>query len=371
VVLFQKLIPENKPVVKPTKSKNPVKKSILKNTFFIATVQLIVCAALGYFMFVKSFDQLKKKILTIEYYAENEKWKEVLKVAESIKVYDFRINYQVARAYANLGQLPDQLFNYPQLLGSKGIFFESSSMIGSLTMPTSDLYFDLGFMSESLHWAFEAQTLLPNSPRILKRLVMIYLVNGKYNLAQKFLNVLDKNMLYRDWVEKYGKYVSDTTLAANDPLIAEKRRCSPQKIAINSYPIENLELLLETNKDNRLALDYLLTICILDTNLPEFVKYVQDYRYYNIKTLPKSWAEALAVHILKIKSLPSFVDDDTISKDILERFKAFNNMMLHFKNNSDAAKITAKKEFEDTYWYYMLYLNPKVTNTLNNKTLVR
>jgi hypothetical protein len=371
VISLLKLIPESKPVVKPVKGKKNDKISFLKKPVFILSAQIILCAAFGYFMFVKSFNSLTKKLHYIDYYAEKEQWQKILGVAESIKVYDFRVNYHIARAYAHLNQLPDQLFNYPQLLGTKGIIFDSSTMKGSFIMPTSDLYFDLGFMSESARWAFEAQTLIPNSPRILKRLVMINLVNKKYELAGKFLKILDQNMLCKKWVDKYEKYVSDTTLAANDKVIAEKRRFNPLKKAINGIPVENMELLLETNKDNRMAFDYLLALCILDTNFPVFVKYVQNYKYYNIKTLPNSWAEVLSVYILKIKSIPPFVDDETISKECMGRFKAFNDAMLQFNNNKDAAQNTIKRDFENTFWYYLLYLNPKVTSALNNKTPIR
>ena len=362
---------KSKPAANPVKSKKKDKVSIFKQTTFIMSMQVILCSALGYIIFVKSFDSFTKKLHYIDYYAEKEQWNDILKVAESIKVYDFRVNYNIDRAYAHLGQLPDKLFNYPQLLGSKGIIFDSSTMNGSFLMPTSDLYFDLGFMSESAHWAFEAQTLIPNSPRILKRLVMINLVNRKYELAEKFLKILDQNMLCKDWVDKYSKYISDTTLAANDKVIAEKRRFTPENKAINGIPVENMELLIETNKDNRMAFDYLLSLCILDINFPVFIKYVQNYRYYNIKTLPNSWAEALSVHILRMKSIPPFVSDETISKECRDRFKAFNDGMLQFNNDKDAAQKTIRRDFENTYWYYLLYLNPKITNAFNNKKLIR
>ncbi len=48
----------------------------------------------------------KKKLLYIEYYAENEQWNKVLKVAEDIKTYDFRVNFQINRAYAHFGPTP-------------------------------------------------------------------------------------------------------------------------------------------------------------------------------------------------------------------------------------------------------------------------
>ena len=364
-------VPEKDQINKSVKGKNQPKPAFYKQLPFMLAVQVIFCGALGYLIYITSFDPLKKKLLYIEYYAETEQWEEILKIAETIENYDFRVNYQVNRAYEHLGKLPDHLFNYPQLLGSAGLFFDTSSLNGSFTMPISDLYFDLGLMSESLHWAFEGQTLLPNSPRILKRIVMANLVNRKYDLAQKFLKVLDQNRLYRDWVDKYEKYVSDTSLAAKDPVIAEKRRFNPQKEVVNLNPVDNLKLLLETNKDNRMAYNYLLTLYILDSHLNGFVEYLQDYSYYNIKTLPVSWAEALAIYILKTKAIPPFVNPETISKSCMQRFMAFNNTMKQFQNNKDAAKVTLKKDFEGTYWYYILYLSPKVTNVLNKKTEIR
>jgi hypothetical protein len=369
--LFYKEIPANENVQKKVKGKLQPKPAFYKQIPFILSIQVIFCGALAYLIYSSSFEPLKKKLLYIEYYAETEQWEEVLKVAETIDNYDFRVNYQVNRAYEHLGKLPDQLFNYPQLLGSAGLFFDTSSLNGSFTMPISDLYFDLGLMSESLHWAFEGQTLLPNSPRILKRIIVANLVNKKYDLAQKFLNVLDQNMLYHAWVDKYEKYISDTTLAANDPVIAEKRRFNPHKNVVNLNPVDNLKLLLATNKDNRMAYDYLLTLYILDSHLNEFVEYLQNYSYYKIKTLPESWAEALAIYILKTKTIPPFFNSETISKSCMQRFMTFNDIMKQFQNNKDAAKVTLKKDFEGTYWYYILYLSPKVTNVLSKKTEIR
>lgn len=365
--LFAKKTKENRKNEQPERNQISIKIGDYLKTTYLVFIQIAVCFVLGYLLFVKSYDPLKKKLAYIEYYAENEEWVNVLKTAESIQSYDFKVNYQINRAYAHLGQLPDKLFRHPQMFGSRGLIFDPQMINGSLTMPASDLYFDLGFMSESAHWAFEGQTLMPNSPRILKRLVMINLVNRKYELAQKFINVLDQNILYRKWVDKYEKYVTDTMLANNDPVIAEKRQFNPNRNAINQFPSDNLALLFETNKDNRLAYDYLVSLCILDSNFPGFIKYIQEYKYYNIKTLPEPWAEALSVYILKIKSMPSFVSEETISKECLQSFTAFNNLMKHYNNDKEAAKNYVRKDFEDTYWYYALYLNPKVTNIFNEK----
>jgi hypothetical protein len=352
-------------------AKKKVKRNLTGRIPFAEIARFLVIGALGYFLFWKSFDPFKKKLVYLDYYAQHENWDEILKVAETVKVYDFRVNYHVNRAYANLGILPEQLFNYPQLLGSNGIFLDTSSRNGSFTMPISDLYFDLGFMSESLRWAFEAQTLLPNSPRILERIIEIYVINERYELAAKFLNVLEKNMLYGDWVKKYKDFITNPETTKNDQKIVEKRKFTPRKEVVNLDPLDNLKLLVDTNHNNRLAYDYLLAVCILDGYSDEFLKYVSHYSYYGIKTLPNSWGETLSFLIVKNKSVPGFVTNETVSAECINRMKAFNEEMKKYGNNTEQAKIATRQAFENSYWYYLLFLNPKVTNALNNKSLIK
>jgi hypothetical protein len=339
-------------------------------TPFIVLIQFAACMLIAYFLYFKYYDPLKKNLLTVEYYSEHEQWVDVLKTTKNIKKYDFRVNFHGTRALAHLGQLSERIFEYPQLLGTYGLFIDAN-MARSAAMPMSDLFFDLGFISESQHWAYEAQTLLPNSPRILKRLVMINLVNRKYTLANEFLEILDKNMLYHDWVARYQRYIADTTLANKDILIAEKRSYSPVKTEVFISNEEGLKLLLETNRNNRMAFDYLMCYLILDLNLPEFVKYLEYCKDYKIKKLPRSWEEALSIYVVKAKSFPAGTSPEDISKTCMQRFKDFNKLINKFKDNIPAGKSSAYMEFGDTYWYYFVYLNPKVTNVLKDKTQIQ
>jgi hypothetical protein len=190
-------------------------------------------------------------------------------------------------------------------------------------------------------------------------------------LAGQFLKVLDKNLLCRDWVSKYSKYVSDTTLAASDKLIAEKRRFTPKTELYNVGTLQGLRLLFDTSRDNRMAYDYLLTFFILDSQLPQFVEYLQYYSHFNLKKLPRTWEETLAVYIMKTKAFPSFVKEETISKTCLQQFTEFNKVVRSYKNDLPAAQSILHRDYGDSFWYYLLYLNPKVTNVLKTKTDVR
>jgi hypothetical protein len=369
---FRKHEPNSEPTVKLKKgAKVGAKIGFYQKTPFLVSIQVIAFGLLGYFLIGKFHDSFKRQVIYIEYLAENGRWADVLKAAESLEIYDFRVNFQINRAYAHLGHLPDRVFAYPQRLGSYGLFCDPSEVMGSTSMPISDLYFDLGFMDESQHWAFEAETLIPNSPRILKRLVMINLVNRKYQVAGVFLNILGKNRLCREWVSKYEKYVADTTLAANDRVIAEKRRFTPKKPMVNAETIVGLKLLLETDRDNRMAYDYLITYLILDSRLPEFIHYLKNYTHYNYKHLPTSWEEALALSILKTRTFPDFYTEGIISQECMKRLSAFNKILQSYNNDLPSAKNALQRDFGETYWFYSLYLSPKVTNVLANKTTVR
>ncbi len=160
-------------------------------------------------------------------------------------------------------------------------------------------------------------------------------------------------------------------MAASDPLIGEKSRVSPRKELFNVSTIKGLKLLLETNRDNRMAYDYLLTFFILNMELPEFVDYLKDYSYYNLKKLPKSWEEALAIYVMRNKAFPEFIPQEMVSENCLKQITSFTKIIKSYKNDLPAAKSTLLNDYGETYWYYWFYLNPKVTNVLKSKTDVR
>jgi hypothetical protein len=130
-------------------------------------------------------------------------------------------------------------------------------------------------------------------------------------------------------------------------------------------PFENFKLLVKTNKKNRLAYDYLITLCLLDKRLNEFVEFVQLFPDYNIKKLPRSWEEALSAYIYKTGTVPQFVTSETISKKCIERLKSFNKTIAKFNNDKNAAQNVMHENFGNTFWYYLFYLNTSSTNISN------
>jgi hypothetical protein len=119
-----------------------------------------------------------------------------------------------------------------------------------------------------------------------------------------------------------------------------------------------LKLLIQTNGENRMAYDYLLSSYILDSRFPEFLDYLKYYGNYKINTLPKSWEEALIFYIAKAGTIPEFYSPRIVTDKCINGYSDFNKKLIQFKNNLQAAKSTLYQDYDDTFWYYCYYLGP-------------
>ncbi|MFY9151964.1 MAG: DUF6057 family protein [Prolixibacteraceae bacterium] len=306
-----------------------------------------------------SVDQVKKNQLFVSFSAANRDWAQVIETAKNIPDYDLFTNVEYNRALANTGNLADSLFQYPQLAGSSGLFVDGT-VTSDVPFICSDQYYDLGFMHESQHWTFEAQTMFPNSPRLMKRLVEINLVNGKYRLAEKFLNRLDQNLLYKNWVAKYRAYIQDTTLVGKDPELASKRNFEPSESFTASIHQLKLVKMLDANPANDMAFEYLQSSILLDGDLGLFVSQLNGHPTFRKYPLPRAWDEALVLYYYVARKMPA-AGDVQFTRESQEKFRSFIKAMAPFGTDWQAAQKALKNEFGKTYWYYLKCLSPKVT----------
>lgn len=321
--------------------------------------QVLMIAVLATASISYTYDKGARDKILVSFYGANADWDHVIKTAESIKDYDLFINLNYNRALANKGKLADNLFNYHQLAGSSGLFIDGK-VTSDIPFICCDQYYDLGFMHEAQHWAFEAQTIFPNSPRLLKRLVQINLVNGEYQLAEKFLRRLDENMLYHDWVATHQKYMEDTSLVAKDAEFSWKRQCEPLDNFNAGNHLHKLSKLLEANPSNKMALDYLLCSALLEGDLAMFKNLISQNKSFVPTPLPRVWDEALVLYYYMARTTPG-VGDVPFSPERQKQFVSFIKAIKPFGNDWQMARQSLFREYGNTYWYYLKCLNPKVT----------
>jgi len=359
-------VPKERTVIHKIRKPGKIRKTILETTekiwnspVFLLIVQFIVLLVLSIYCLNITIDKEKRDQILVSFYGANSDWNNVIKTAENLTNYDLFVNFEYNKALANTGKLAENFLNYNQLAGSVGLFLDGA-VTSDVPFICSDQYYDLGFMHESQHWTFEAQTIFPNSPRLMKRLVEINLVNGKYKLAEKFLDRLNENMLYHGWVAEHRKYINDTSLVAKDPVFSWKRKCEPPDAFTASSYVQKLNKLLEANPANKMAFEYLVCSTLLDGDLGTFEALISENKIFPKYPLPRSWDEALILYYYMARKVPTS-NDIKFTRAKREQFISFIKAMKPFGNDWQQARRSLQKEYGTSYWFYIKCLNPRIT----------
>ncbi len=325
---------------------------ILAQSIFIILAGVIILAF--------SFDRIGKKKIQIDYLAEQGQWKELLDLSQEVDKYDRFVNFNVNRALYHTGQLLDNLFEYPQLLGADGLFIDKI-IASQIAIPASDLYFDLGHINASQVMAYEGQTKFKYNPRILKRLALTNIINGKYVVAEKFLNLLNKSILHKKWVKHYQSYLFDKSLIKSDSLIQLKRKQKPEFdfFIANKNPNLDLIKLLEENENNKMAFEYLMAYYLLECRLRDLLEHLTKFKELGYREFPRHIEEALLL-VKPIFQSKNIMIERSINPQTIKQFEQFYIIISKSKNEVEAKKALTE-EFHNTYWYYVRYINPKRT----------
>jgi hypothetical protein len=320
---------------------------LLTSLFILVTTLLILKKTTnGYF----------RDVVLTDYYGYTGQWDKVITTAKKQHFYNLLINYNYNRAIEKKGNLARDLFNYPQMLGSD-IFYPNRVAGSDIALVSSDFYYDLGYMSESLHWAHEAQTVFHYSPRVLERMVMVNLIFGNYRTAEKYLDVLDDNFLCNQFVKKYKPMIVDTSLVKNDNEIMLKRYSYPRGCIV-AGPEINFKNLLARNNDNQSAYEHLILYYILNHNLDAFFQNINlGKRFYAAS--PKIFEEALVVQMIDTKN--TGLSKLKLSKEVKQTVGRYNEIMNKYNYNKKRAQKELYQTIGDSYMYYLMYYKPKKT----------
>ncbi|HOT15238.1 MAG TPA: DUF6057 family protein [Bacteroidales bacterium] len=300
----------------------------------------------------------KQKVLTA-YFVSQEKWEEAINTAiESSDNYDYFININFNRAIYNNGQFANRILDYPQLLGISS-FYPDANTTGQITIISSDLYYELGYIGEALHWAYEGLSILPWNQHLLKRLVMCNLIEGNTQAASTYLSVLKDAAWSDGFYDKYIAYLSDTSLLSKDKEIAEKRQFMPNNSLIPNSITHKLKILLAKNNKNQRALEYLAICYLLDHKIGDFMLLYPELKKIYPEKMPQIYE--LGVILYCYNTDRNLLNQFTFSKETQTYFVNYSKIMKKHKNNKSLAQIELKENYQNTYLYYLSFLSPLVT----------
>ena len=321
-----------------------------KKTFFVYT-QIALLALFSYYGLTKWMNPNAEKIMGIDYMVKNGDWDGIIKDQQTKQTKNKLSLAMLNLALAHKGQLANSMFSFQQH-GAAGLFlpFEKEN-VGP--MLGSEIYFFLGFVNAAQHFAFESMETTANhnkTVRSLKRLAETNLINGKYEVAKKYLGILKNTLFYRSWAEETEKYLYHDELVAQHPTWGSIRKTRLQSDFFINYKNidDDLIQILKEHPNNRTVYEYLMAYYLVEKDLKKFMEYAPLMKNMGYREIPQAFEEAI-YYSLSLKSQHPEADTTYwIGNATKTRMAEYANIYTSYPNAQDMLR----DRYSNTYWYY-------------------
>ncbi len=317
---------------------------------------------------VVAFDFPKRCLLEIADAAEQRRWDDVLRHARhlsssDIRAWDPRIVSHVNRALYFRGELLERMFAYPQALDmpSLALVYESATtMAESTPRQCSEILFELGRINESEHMGYEALEVYGDRPEILKRLALINVIKGEPEAARRFLALLQRSMLHGRWADACRRGLDADPTLSGVPVVAARRELMLVCDSVDDTAhLETMLLqLLERNRRNRMAFEYLMAHYLLTRQLDKLAANVgrfDDFDDFDYPGFPRHCEEALLIHLASRGSQDFDFGTRRISLDTQRRLREFLTTEGRLREDPAAAFAALYPDFGDSYFFTYVF----------------
>lgn len=297
-------------------------------------------------------ERIYEEQMRYDYWVRMEQWNKIIEHANDVPPFDQMSAACLNLALAEKNRLPECLFNYHpnhpyQLLNDIHYnYFEPHYM--------GEIYFRLGFVNTAQRFSDEAMSLMNNrmkSVRSFQRLAETNIIKGRYDIARKYLLVLQHTFAYKKWAEERLSLLNDENAIENHPLYGKLRRFAPQTnyLEVEKTLEERLNLMVKDHPDNLMARHYYLCWLMLNKSVYQFPQALMSI-YTLDEKIPTAYQEAFlfswtAVMQREIEDLPLKIDEANI--DRMLKFA-----QLHRRRANPVY-------YDKTYWYYQFYVKPQ------------
>ena len=313
-----------------------------------AAVLTVVVAVAGAWVAVQGFDLRKLEVLDYDYMVRIRDWNGIVRKAEQGGTNVPMTVCATNLALAMQGQLGERAFHFYQR-GTQGLMpgFERNPV--TILVP-AEAYYLLGLVNTAQRFSFEAMEALPNynkSGRCIKRLVETNLVNGQYEVARKYLSMLEKTMFYRKWALRTKELIGNEQAIGSHPEYGWLR----QARLTNDFMFSETEIdkicgqLFWHNQNNTMALQYLMLWPLLERDVNKFMSYAAAVER-RVKYNPASSQEAIIYAYAQRGQKPP---QGYVSEMVRRQFVDFGHVY-----NAGGQNSPQLEAFRNTLWYYLV-----------------
>ncbi len=267
----------------------------------VSYVSIVLVGFIGTFYARMSFNEGKSRVFAYDSLVRQGRWSDIIDMASKERPSDPLSLQAVNLALGMTGQLTETMFKFDQ----KGM----RSLIGrdrldnTSQLITAEALYRLGLTNIAFSTTFDLQEAIMNnrkSGRFMKRMAECMLINGNYDVAEKYINILRKSLYYADWANRASALLGDDRAVESHPIYGPLRRNAFKREAFyNYFQLDRILAILATegNGNNPLAMQYFCAAAMLTGNLPELAGgYGYLAQQYGETRIPRHVEEALALY---------------------------------------------------------------------------
>ncbi|MCF0189819.1 MAG: hypothetical protein HUJ96_01020 [Marinilabiliaceae bacterium] len=250
-------------------------------------------------------------------------------------------------------QLCEKAFQYYQN-GEEGLLPPFRREPNSLLI-TAEAYYQLGLVNTAQRFYFEAMEAIPNcskSGRCIRRIAETNIINGQYDVALKYLRILEKTLFYKRWAQQTMQLMDDETSIDNHPFYGRIRRSLlTNDLLFSEQEVDKLlgQLIIQ-NPDNKLAMQYMLIHPLLSRDIDKFMQYfavLQKRKSF----IPPICQQGILFACMQ-RSIP--IPQNLVDNKETEKLRRFATIM-----STEGKESPKLNEYKNTLWYYLLVGNIK------------
>lgn len=310
----------------------------------ICLTAIILC------LIVKNYNRKSENVIKTVYYADNERWDDILDLSKKSPPNLFCCFY-TNLALQKTGRLPGEMFKYDQI-GSQALMLDLEDNFTCYLM--SGLFYHTGLINDAQHCAYESMSGYSdnkeNNIGNITRLLACAIIKKDSCLVSKYQNLTDKTLFYKNYRQNHEQ-----------ELLAKPVIDAGNTFYKNSHDF--LTSVLKDNPRNKAVFEYLMACLLLELDYENVKKCYDTYfSAFDYPAIPVHYAEFLVLYKHVNNLGDDFYEKYPVPVNIRERFEMMD-LLVSAKMDEQIQKVLEER-FKDTYWFYVRF--PLVTN--NQKT---
>lgn len=290
-----------------------------------------------------------------EYYTVNERWDDLIESCKRHVWSPGTANYlNLSNAYK--GKLSENVLKYDNRGISSLLMIPEAKTVD---VRVAHIMFAMGNVAGAQNISYNALfTSEGYAPSMLKMNTLIELMRGSYDIAEKYLSILEKTIHYREWSEQHRRFLWNDRAVGEDVLLGNGRInfYAANGFATPEKSFMDLMEIVRQNPSDTKAMQYCLSFLLLSKDISRLQKFVDEYwGWVSLKPLPAAVQEALIFYSEYSRNFPDvepigldWCRSHGVTDETIRRFGRFQQATL-----SNGGR--APDSFRTTFWHYLLY----------------